>query len=108
MNGESRTREELLVTHVTLEVLGLLMLDEDFVVLEVPVAVPARRKMIKKKVFKHSNQSQTKFEISYQHQGFSTFFFLRPISCGGSGWVLPAIYSIKMSKKIDKLGKQRD
>ncbi|GMS97040.1 hypothetical protein PENTCL1PPCAC_19216, partial [Pristionchus entomophagus] len=41
MDRESGTREELLMAHMTLEVLGLLMLDENFVVLEVSVTVPA-------------------------------------------------------------------
>ena len=41
MNGETRPRVQLLVTHVTLEVFRFLMLQQNLVVVEVTVAVPA-------------------------------------------------------------------
>jgi len=40
MNGQTGTGVELFVTNVTLEVLGLLVLNEHFVVFEITVAIP--------------------------------------------------------------------
>lgn len=46
VDAEPRPGIQLLVTHVTFEMLGLLVLDQDFLVVKLPVAIP---KEIKKK-----------------------------------------------------------
>jgi hypothetical protein len=40
VDGQPGAGEQLLVANVALEVLGLLVLDQDLLVLELPVAIP--------------------------------------------------------------------
>ena len=42
VDGQARSSVQLLVAYVALEVLGLLVVDEHFVIIKLPIAVPGR------------------------------------------------------------------
>ena len=48
MDGKTRSSVQLLVADVTLEMFGLLMVDEYLVIIELPVAVPPQVKGVNK------------------------------------------------------------
>jgi len=56
MNGEARPSVKFLVANVTLEMLGLLMLDQNLLVVEFSVAVPAPRLTLLLLLSSHSLQ----------------------------------------------------
>ena len=66
------------MANVTFEMLGFLMLNEDFFVIKLTITVPGR----KHKYFFYGEiltlEIQGKFK-AYQHQGLLCFFFFRPI-----------------------------
>lgn len=95
VNRQTGARVQFLVANVTFEMLRLLMLHQNFLVIEFPVAVPVPSES------KAENETQfgltrhlhdialidffflssfSRGECSYQHHGFDAFFFFLPIA----------------------------
>jgi hypothetical protein len=108
VDGQPRPRVELLVADVALEVLGLLVLDQDLLVVEVAVAVPDERdkdkiainRICQRQKFRDDKRTTLQLEqrwlallviviviliviislfVTHQHHGFVCFFFFLPI-----------------------------